>query len=127
MFRSQAKMLLSDSGYCVETVAEGLQDVQGQDVRRDSVIVVGVQRIDADLKRAVRRIMASVQPNQLRPRIIVMPAIATQVDIEDLRAGGVCDVLPKGVAKQLLVTAVAAALRDRSSDLGSNDDSNPDT
>jgi signal transduction histidine kinase/PAS domain-containing protein len=127
MFRSQAKMLLSDSGYCAETVAEGLQDVQGQDVRRDSVIVVGVQRIDADLKRAVRRIMASVQPNQLRPRIIVMPAIATQVDIEDLRAGGVCDVLPKGVAKQLLVTAVAAALRDRSSDLGSNDDSNPDT
>lgn len=127
MFRSQAKLLLSDNGYRVETVAEGLQDVQEQDVRRDSVIVVGVQRIDADLKRAVRRILASVRPNQLRPRIIVVPAIATQVDIEDLRAVGVCDVLPKGVAKQLLVSAVAAAMQDCTSDVDINSDSNPGT
>lgn len=127
MFRSLAKSLLSENGYRVETAAEGFKDVPGTDVRRDIVIVLGVQRIDADLKQTLDRIKESEHPNHLRPRIIVMPAIASHVDIEELRAGGVCDVLPKGVAKQLLVTSVAAALRDPTTDRGSTRDSNQGT
>ena len=120
MFRSQVKSLLSERGYRVESVAEGLHGIEGNEARRDTVIIVGVQRIDAHVKHSVRRIMESAQRNKFRPRIIVMPAIASQVDVEDLRAEGVHDVLPKAVADHLLVKAVADATRNLESDVDDN-------
>lgn len=122
MFRSHVKMLLSKSGYRVEAVGEAFDGLQLNELRRDSVIIVGVQRINANLKHSVRRMIATVRPNEPSPRIIVMPAIASQVDVEDLRSEGVFDVIPKAVAEHVLVQAVADAIRRHDGDV---DNSNP--
>jgi signal transduction histidine kinase/DNA-binding response OmpR family regulator len=100
-----ALRLLSQMGYRVDVVANGLEAVQSVQRQTYDVVLMDVQMPEVDGLEATRRIRAEGTPHG-QPHIIAMTANAMQGDREACIAAGMDDYVTKPIRVEALVQAL---------------------